>query len=97
MRRFADMPLVSISNAQRRPLEALELNWTATVYHGLPLESYARGAGDGGYVAFLGPPPRRAPAARAVLRLSAQPRLRASQYPMVEVPERRQAEVVVRR
>ncbi len=54
MRHFGDVPLVSISNAQRRPLEGLELNWSATVYHGLPLESYTPGPGDGGYVAFLG-------------------------------------------
>ncbi len=54
MAHFADIPLVSISNAQRRPLEPLPLNWTATVYHGLPLDSYSPGRGDGGYVAFLG-------------------------------------------
>ena len=54
MLHFADVPLVSISNAQRRPLEQLELNWTATVYHGLPLDFYVPGRGDGNYVAFLG-------------------------------------------
>jgi glycosyltransferase involved in cell wall biosynthesis len=54
MRHFADLSLVSISNAQRRPLEPLDLNWTATVYHGLPLDFYAPGPGDGHYVAFLG-------------------------------------------
>jgi len=31
---FPDMPLVSISNAQRKPL--LVRSWRATVYHGLP-------------------------------------------------------------
>src|SRR5260370_4404294 len=31
---FADMPLVSISNAQRRPIAAS--NYVGTVYHGLP-------------------------------------------------------------
>ena len=35
-RRFADMPLVSISNAQRSPLPGA--NFVATVYHGLPLD-----------------------------------------------------------
>jgi glycosyltransferase involved in cell wall biosynthesis len=54
MGHFGEVPLVSISHAQRRPLEHLELNWTANVYHGLPLEAYQPGAGDGGYVAFLG-------------------------------------------
>src|SRR5687767_15170757 len=33
-REFADMPVVSISNAQRRPLP--HANWIGTVYHGLP-------------------------------------------------------------
>ncbi len=51
-RRFPDMPLVSISDAQRRPLPAV--GWAATVHHGLPRELLAPGAGDGGYVAFLG-------------------------------------------
>jgi glycosyltransferase involved in cell wall biosynthesis len=54
MRHFGDVPLVSISNSQRQPLEGLDLNWSATVYHGLPLKSYTPGAGQGGYVAFLG-------------------------------------------
>jgi len=36
--RFREWPLVSISNAQRKPLEDLRLNWRATVYHGLDLE-----------------------------------------------------------
>jgi glycosyltransferase involved in cell wall biosynthesis len=54
MAHFADVPLVSISDAQRRPLEHLELNWVATVYHGLPIETYSVGTGAGGYLAFLG-------------------------------------------
>ena len=54
MHHFADVPLVSISNAQRRPLQHLQLNWTATVHHGLPLDSYDLGPGDGHYIAFLG-------------------------------------------
>jgi glycosyltransferase involved in cell wall biosynthesis len=51
--RFADFPLVSISNDQRRPLPAV--NWVGTVYHGLPLELLRFSAhADGGYLAFLG-------------------------------------------
>jgi glycosyltransferase involved in cell wall biosynthesis len=50
---FSDMPLVSISNAQRKPI--LNANFVATVYHGLPLHllkpTYKA---SGGYVAFLG-------------------------------------------
>ena len=36
-RRFPDMPLVSISDAQRKPLAFA--HWVATVHHGLPAES----------------------------------------------------------
>ena len=46
------MPLVSISNAQREPLPWA--NWQSTVYHGLPMDLYSPGDGDGGYLAFLG-------------------------------------------
>lgn len=50
---FPDLPVVAISEAQRRamPPEALVVG---TVYHGLPLERYRAGPGNGGYVAFLG-------------------------------------------
>src|SRR5204863_413709 len=37
-RAFSEMPLVSISHAQRRPLPPL--NWVATVHHGLPRDLY---------------------------------------------------------
>jgi hypothetical protein len=37
-RSFPDMPLVSISDHQRRPLPPV--NWAATVHHGLPLDLY---------------------------------------------------------
>ncbi len=37
-REFPDMPLVSISDAQRRPLPWV--NWQATVHHGLPLDAF---------------------------------------------------------
>jgi glycosyltransferase involved in cell wall biosynthesis len=49
---FSDMPLVSISNDQRRPLAA---RWAATVRHGLPARLYDFSpAGADGYLAFLG-------------------------------------------
>ena len=54
MSHFDTVPLVSISDAQRRPLEDLDLAWAGTVHHGLPLDSYPPGAGRGGYLAFLG-------------------------------------------
>ncbi|MDA8095214.1 MAG: glycosyltransferase family 4 protein [Betaproteobacteria bacterium] len=51
-REFTDMPLVSISNAQRTPLSWA--NWQATIYHGLPLDLYTPQAERGHYLAFLG-------------------------------------------
>jgi glycosyltransferase involved in cell wall biosynthesis len=50
-----EQALVSISDAQRRPLAELDLNWIRTVHHGLDLERrFALGAGAGGYLVFLG-------------------------------------------
>jgi glycosyltransferase involved in cell wall biosynthesis len=50
---FSDMPLVSISNAQRKPIA--NANFVGTVYHGLPSQllkpTYRP---NGNYVAFLG-------------------------------------------
>jgi glycosyltransferase involved in cell wall biosynthesis len=46
------IPVVSISNSQRKPFP--NMNWQSTVYHGLPLDLYKAGAGTGGYLAFLG-------------------------------------------
>jgi glycosyltransferase involved in cell wall biosynthesis len=50
---FSDMPLVSISNSQRKPIS--NANFAATVYHGLPAQTLKpnyKPSGD--YVAFLG-------------------------------------------
>jgi glycosyltransferase involved in cell wall biosynthesis len=49
-RQFPDIPVVSISNAQRKPLPWI--NWQSTVYHGLP-DVYDFQPG-GKYLAFLG-------------------------------------------
>lgn len=51
-RSYRDLPLVSISDHQRTPLP--EMNWAATVYHGLPRNLFKPGRGTGGYLAFLG-------------------------------------------
>jgi glycosyltransferase involved in cell wall biosynthesis len=51
-RRFDDMPLVSISDAQRAPLAFA--NWAATVYHGLPEDLLPFSPRHDGYLAFLG-------------------------------------------
>jgi glycosyltransferase involved in cell wall biosynthesis len=50
---FPDIPLVSISNQQRRPLPPV--NWAGTVYHGLPRDLLPFTAKpSGGYLAMLG-------------------------------------------
>ena len=50
---FSDLPLISISDAQRRPLAWA--NWIATIYHGLPRQLLAPpGGAKEGYLAFLG-------------------------------------------
>jgi glycosyltransferase involved in cell wall biosynthesis len=51
-REFADVPLVSISNAQRRPIP--HANWLATVYHGIDLTEFRPRARAGKYLAYLG-------------------------------------------
>lgn len=52
-RTFPQLPLVSISNFQRRPLPPV--NWAATIYHGLPRDTLTFNAGKReGYLAFLG-------------------------------------------
>jgi glycosyltransferase involved in cell wall biosynthesis len=52
---YSPLPLVSISDAQRQPLDGLDLNWVGTVPHGLDLSDYQRQpkrAGD--HLAFIG-------------------------------------------
>ena len=53
---FRDLPLVSISDSQRKPLPAA--NWVGTVHHGLPAEvcplNPSPPRGEGRYLAFLG-------------------------------------------
>ncbi|MBB3659826.1 glycosyltransferase involved in cell wall biosynthesis [Rhizobium sp. BK650] len=50
---FADIPLVSISNDQRRPMPPV--NWSGTVYHGLPCDLLPfTEKPKGNYLAFLG-------------------------------------------
>jgi glycosyltransferase involved in cell wall biosynthesis len=66
---FADMPLVSISNAQRRPLP--DANYVANIPHGLPLDLHGPAVHPrGGYVAFLGrmAPEKRPDRAIAIAR-----------------------------
>jgi glycosyltransferase involved in cell wall biosynthesis len=51
-REYAEMPIVSISDAQRKPVSWA--NWQATVYHGLPGDLYSFHSNPGKYLAFLG-------------------------------------------
>lgn len=65
---FKEIPLVSVSNAQRKPLPWA--NWIGTVYHGLPLHRYPFQPMTGSYLAFLGriSPEKRVDTAIAVAK-----------------------------
>ncbi|HEV2098515.1 MAG TPA: glycosyltransferase family 4 protein [Stellaceae bacterium] len=65
---FDDVPVVSISNAQREPLP--QAAYIATVQHGIPQRLLLPGFGAGGYLAFLGRiSPEKAP--DAAIRIAA--------------------------
>jgi glycosyltransferase involved in cell wall biosynthesis len=49
---FSEMPLVSISYAQRKPIR--KAKWVGNVYHGLPADFLKANEADGQYLAFLG-------------------------------------------
>ncbi|HKB40138.1 MAG TPA: glycosyltransferase family 4 protein [Gemmataceae bacterium] len=49
---YGDVPLVSISDDQRRPVPWA--GWQATVYHGLPRDLHTFRHGRGDYLAFVG-------------------------------------------
>jgi glycosyltransferase involved in cell wall biosynthesis len=49
---YAEMPLISISDAQRRPVA--RANWIATIHHGMPRRIHTFGNEPGDYLAFLG-------------------------------------------
>jgi glycosyltransferase involved in cell wall biosynthesis len=49
---YPEIPLISISDAQRLPLA--QANWLATVYHGLPVDLYPFQAQPDRYLLFLG-------------------------------------------
>src|SRR6266853_4806757 len=51
-RKYKNMPVTSISLAQRAPLPWV--NWVANIYHGLPHARLPLGDGGGKYLAFLG-------------------------------------------
>jgi len=49
---FPEMKLVSISDAQRKPIA--DASFVATIHHGLPEGLIEPGSGEGGYLAFIG-------------------------------------------
>src|SRR4030095_10435062 len=51
-REYTEMPVVSVSDAQRPPLAMA--NWVRTVYHGLPQDLYTFRELPGKYLVFLG-------------------------------------------
>ena len=65
---FDDMPLVSISGAQRAPVP--KANFAGTVHHGIPMALHRANTGAGGYLAFLGriSPEKRPDRAIAIAR-----------------------------
>jgi glycosyltransferase involved in cell wall biosynthesis len=55
MPRYGSVPLVSISDDQRRAVADLDLTWAATVYNGLDLSAYHEAPHDShGYLGFVG-------------------------------------------
>jgi glycosyltransferase involved in cell wall biosynthesis len=73
---FGRTPLVSISDAQRKP--AVDANWLATVHHGLPSDLLAATPETGsGYLAFLGRiSPEKQPDAAIRIALASGRRIR---------------------
>jgi glycosyltransferase involved in cell wall biosynthesis len=49
---FKEMPVISVSRAQRKPLP--QINWAANVYHGLPKDLFSCCPEPGKYLAFIG-------------------------------------------
>jgi glycosyltransferase involved in cell wall biosynthesis len=53
MEYFPEIPIVFVSNDQRRPVAGITLGRTATIYHGLPDSLFELGSGKGGYLAYF--------------------------------------------
>jgi glycosyltransferase involved in cell wall biosynthesis len=72
-RRFHEMPLVSISDAQRRPLPSA--GWVGTVHHGLLEDLFGFHEVPGDYLAFLGriSPEKRVDRAIEIARRAGMP------------------------
>jgi glycosyltransferase involved in cell wall biosynthesis len=81
-RAFASLPLVSISESQRRPLAGA--NWVATVQHGIDLDAFTFNPEPGTYLAFLGriSPEKGLDVAIRVARRAGWPLLIAARPPL---------------
>jgi glycosyltransferase involved in cell wall biosynthesis len=81
-RHFADLPLVSISDAQRAPLPGA--HWVGTVHHGLDLDRFPYRAAGGEYLAFIGriAPEKGLDTAIAVARRAGLPLRIAARLPL---------------
>jgi glycosyltransferase involved in cell wall biosynthesis len=91
-RHFQEMPLVSISNAQRGPLPFA--NFVATVHHGIPRDLHKPNYhARGGYLAFLGRiSPEKCPdRAIALSRAAGMPLKIAAKVDKVDEPYFREA------
>jgi glycosyltransferase involved in cell wall biosynthesis len=81
-RDYHDVPLVSISDNQRRPIP--DANWRGTVYHGLPRDLFAFRGEPGSYLVYLGrmSPEKRVDRAIEIARRSGVPlKIAAKIYP----------------
>jgi glycosyltransferase involved in cell wall biosynthesis len=81
-RHFCDVPVVSISHAQRQPIP--DANWIDTVYHGIELDEFTFNPRMGGYLAFLGriSPDKGLDTAIRVARRAGLPLLIAARMPL---------------
>jgi glycosyltransferase involved in cell wall biosynthesis len=91
--RFPEAALVSISDAQRAPLA--DMNWVATIHHGLPRDLLTFNPNKGKYLAFIGriSPEKRPDLAIAVAKKSGVPLKIAAK---VDVVDREYFETVIK-
>ena len=95
---YSEMPLVSISDSQRRPIP--NANWQATVYHGLPRHLHSLRDGAGSYLAFLGriSPEKRVDRAIAIALQARMPlKIAAKIYPEEQAYFRQSIEPLLER
>ena len=89
---FDDVPVVSISDAQRGPVP--HANYVATIHHGVPERLLLPGFGSGGYLAFLGRiSPEKAP--DAAIRIAQKARMPIRLAAKVDKVDRQYFEKIV--